>query len=322
MAAAAALFDDEDADEWAVGGVKQDKPVGAAINAFTSSEIANVAELRRAVSDLADHPIAGPYLKDDGVMWRYFTAKSTERTKDAQLQEAETMFRESTQWKVDVDVAGTMLLWEASDTFSLASKTEEARLGDRHFYGGICGLATSGGPFMVERLGKVDIGGLSHDEACLAAVKKSYIHYIESAWRMVRAKGGKTQAVMVIDMQGLGMSILRHLSTLKEMSKIASGNYPEITRTIFLVNPPWGFQTIWKAVSSILPPKTRDKITMLSDDVVDVLSKHIEGGKSNLPDFLGGDNCSHNICSALPVGEEKEGEDEDGEGGDGGAAEK
>ena len=51
------------------------------------------------------------------------------------------------------------------------------------------------------------------------------------------------KAVMVIDMQGLGMSVLRHMSTLKDMSKIATGNYPEIAGNIFLVNPPWGFQS-------------------------------------------------------------------------------
>jgi hypothetical protein len=50
---------------------------------------------------------------------------------------------------------------------------------------------------------------------------------------------------MVIDMQGLGMSVLRHMSTLKEMSKIATHNYPEIAGTIYLVNPPWGFQSEW-----------------------------------------------------------------------------
>lgn len=52
---------------------------------------------------------------------------------------------------------------------------------------------------MVERLGQVDVGGLSKDEKCLAAVKKSYIHYIETAWRTVRAKGGKTQVSNIFD---------------------------------------------------------------------------------------------------------------------------
>jgi hypothetical protein len=110
---------------------------------------------------------------------------------------------------------------------------------------------------MVERLGMVDVGGLSKAEPCLAAVKKSYVHYIETAWRTVRAKGGKTQAVMVIDMKGLNMSILRHLSTLKELSKIATHNYPEIAGTIFLVNPPWGFQS--------KPPQLQDHCQALQD---------------------------------------------------------
>lgn len=48
---------------------------------------------------------------------------------------------------------------------------------------------------------------------------------------------------MVIDMQGLGMSVLRYIATLKEMSKIATHNYPEIASSIYLVNPPWGFQS-------------------------------------------------------------------------------
>eukprot|EP00035_Acanthoeca_spectabilis_P039578 m.63551 g.63551 ORF g.63551 m.63551 type:complete len:320 (+) comp9663_c0_seq4:482-1441(+) len=292
-------------------GVKQDKPLAAAASTFTSSELADISDLRALLSDLADHPIASQYLKDDSTLWRYFGAKATERTKDAQLKEAEAMFRESTQWKLDANVAETMLLWEETENFELRPKTEEAKLGDSHFYGGICGLATSGGPFMVERLGQVDVGGLSKDEKCLAAVKKSYIHYIETAWRTVRAKGGKTQAIMVIDMQGLGMSVLRYIATLKEMSKIATHNYPEIASSIYLVNPPWGFQTIWKAVQSILPPRTREKITVLDGEFIETLAKHIEGGKAKLPDFLGGHNVNHGICAALPVGEKKADEDDE-----------
>ena len=63
---------------------------------------------------------------------------------------------------------------------------------------------------MVERLGKVDVGGLSRDEKCLAAVKKSYIHYIETAWRMVRKKGGKTQVstYLLMPPSGYIMSIV------------------------------------------------------------------------------------------------------------------
>lgn len=34
-----------------------------------------------------------------------------------------------------------MLLWEETENFELRPKTEEAKLGDSHFYGGICGLA-------------------------------------------------------------------------------------------------------------------------------------------------------------------------------------
>ena len=51
---------------------------------------------------------------------------------------------------------------------------------------------------------------------------------------------------------GLSMSVMRYMSSLKEMTKIATGNYPEIAEKIFLVNPPWGFQTIWKGVSAIM----------------------------------------------------------------------
>ena len=172
-----------------------------------------------------------------------------------------------------------------------------AALGERVYYGGVLNgvRAKHGrGPVMCERLGKVDLAGLSTDEELMELCVQSYCVYLEEAWRASRRcaeDDPKAQAIIIVDLDGLGygLTILWYVSLVKRITAIGPPYYPEITRRVYIVRAPSAFQAIWAAVSVFLPQRTLDKVNVLGfSDYLDVLADEVEGGIEALPDFLGG----------------------------------
>jgi hypothetical protein len=112
-----------------------------------------------------------------------------------------------------------------------------AQLGSLAFYGMGHSIAedsrtVTGGPLIYERLGKVDVAGILGDAEVKASVIEAYIMSLETAWRTVRACGGKYRATMVLDLKGLGWAFMSNTGFIKEIAKIGPPNYPEITEKI------------------------------------------------------------------------------------------
>ncbi|RHY24964.1 hypothetical protein DYB32_008592 [Aphanomyces invadans] len=97
----------------------------------------------------------------------------------------------------------------------------------------------------------------------------------------------------VIDMQGVSMSDFGGdvVNFMKACSSVGEAYYPERLFKIFIVNPPSWFNMVWKAVSPLVNPKTRDKIHVVrgQKEIQKALLEYIDA--SNLPDVYGG-TCS------------------------------
>ena len=79
----------------------------------------------------------------------------------------------------------------------------------------------------------------------------------------------RDQQVTIIDLDGLRMgdaldSGVQEL--LKDMIKIDSDNYPEMSGKMFIVNAPFLFKSVWGVISSFMDARTRSKITMCSSN--------------------------------------------------------
>lgn len=146
---------------------------------FTPGELQSISELRARLSDVSEaegNSIGKTYLAEDSTVWRYVLAKSQDPDP---LGEAEAMFRRSVQWREDIGLAALCEEWAGAfssqrnadtDTDNVAEtphrewSSARARMGMACFYGGIMKeVSTSGGPVLVERLGRVDLPGLYND---------------------------------------------------------------------------------------------------------------------------------------------------------------
>mmetsp|Transcript_18516 Transcript_18516/g.22547 ORF Transcript_18516/g.22547 Transcript_18516/m.22547 type:complete len:189 (-) Transcript_18516:147-713(-) len=172
------------------------------------------------------------------------------------------------------------------------------------FYGGLLGAKSiTGGPVLVERLGAVDFDGLSKNPEALDALFNSYILYIEESWRQLRQTGGKVRGTYIIDLHGLGFSVLRHMDFVKRVTGLMVPNYPEVTEKVVIVRGPYFMSAIWRLIQPLLPTRTRNKVKMFGKNYLEQLGELVEGGVDALPTFLGGQSDDHTVCPTLSVRE-------------------
>ena len=270
---------------------------------FVAEELEAMANLRVLLADLGrESPLAAAYIDDDCTMWRFALAFQFSAEK------AEHLFRKQFRWRGRTDVDGILRDWgmdqDNADPGCTSSghdsnhhalrtpppcvpRSAEARLGRRCFWGGIYGRSTEGGPFMVDRIGRLDLKGLHDDAEAFEAVRKSVVAYGESMWRAVRATGGKTRGLIVIDSAGMSYEKFRHRKVFRTLVGTIS-LFPEIAARIIVVNAPWFFQAAWKIVAPLLPKRTRDKIQVEGKDFMKLVASLVEGGVAGVPAFLGG----------------------------------
>ena len=273
---------------------------------FTSEERVQMEELRRRLKswDLSHLPsdfVQKHLYTDDSSMWRYL------RAREFQLDKAEEMLKYSITWKHEVGVDALLDEFRGDGVEKAAIKratTLRAKQAEAMFGGGILHGVKSktGAHVVVERMGKVDFTGLSKSNDMVELYTLAYTVYLEESWREIRKLGGKHQALMVIDMKGLGLSALRHVSLVKRIAKIGPQSYPEIMKTVVVLNAPSVISHFWHFMGPILPPNTRSKVHIPSkSQVKPLLDELIEGGFARLPKFLGGELTGESICPAEPV---------------------
>jgi len=251
---------------------------------WTAEEARWVSELRARLADLlgdAGAPDAvsdakedtqtahARALSDDGTLLRFGIARKLV------LDDAEAMFRETVTWREKI---GLCKMWREWHGIEAGGPTEASRLSQRFFYGGRFGdarpVAHPGdptlpaappappGPVLVERPGQVDLRGIVREDL-VALVLKSYIVYLEDAFREVRHRGGprsKVRAVVVSDVDGVGLAHLQHIRVFQAFTSVVTAYYPEITRRINLVRSGWMLPLVWKAIAPLLPANTREKV--------------------------------------------------------------
>ena len=70
--------------------------------------------------------------------------------------------------------------------------------------------------------------------------------------------------MVVIDLDGIGLSALRCLYVFKIINSVAAYNYPELSKAIYVLNSPSMFDYLWSAVKPLLAAHTQQKIRIFS----------------------------------------------------------
>lgn len=281
---------------------------------FTAEEAEKMEALRGRIASWDKSHFPKTFLDqhlytDDSSMWRFL------RAREFKLDKAEEMFKFALAWKHDIGIDALVEEFRGDGAEAAAVKramTARAKQAERVFGGGVLqGVkSATGAPVVVERLGKVDFAGLSRSKEMVELYKLAYTVYLEESWRGVRELGGKSQALMVIDMKGLGLSALMHVGLVKNIAKIGPQSYAEIFRTVVILNAPAIVSQFWKFIGPILPAHTKQKVRIPAKAAaMPLLDELIEGGRAKLPTFLGGEHSGESICPAEPVASVLKGED-------------
>jgi len=153
----------------------------------------------------------------------------------------------------------------------------------------------SGRPIYIEQISKVNLSELfkvTTEDRMMKYYIKEYERLMKYRFPACSKQAGKLieQSLTILDMEGIGMSILG--GKTKEFVKIASdigqNYYPEMLGTMFLINTSFLFSAVWSLVQGFIDEKTRNKIKVEKSGFAKKLLELVDA--ENLPKFLGG-NC-------------------------------
>ncbi|XP_021674310.2 CRAL-TRIO domain-containing protein YKL091C isoform X2 [Hevea brasiliensis] len=135
----------------------------------------------------------------------------------------------------------------------------------------------------------IGVGLSTFDKASVHYYVQSHIQINEYRDRIILPSASKkygrpiTTCVKVLDMTGLKLSALSQIKLLTIISTVDDLNYPEKTKTYYIVNAPYIFSACWKVVKPLLQERTRKKVQVLPGNGRDELLKIMD--LTSLPHF-------------------------------------
>ena len=221
------------------------------VTPLTDAESSAVRELRERLMSEMPHWQAAAQREaeahlDDFTLIRFVVARKPS------LEDAFQMFKLTMHWRsADEYAIGKVFAdHHPAHPDSSSSTLEVART---HFYAGFGGFTRDGAPFLVERLGRADLDGITREgDVVLGVMIDAYCAYLETALRLVRAesfaRGKLVKALIIVDAAGVGLSTLRNISVIKKVASIGPQYYPEVTYKVLIVNAPLIASVVWTAV--------------------------------------------------------------------------
>jgi len=217
-----------------------------------------------------------------------------------------TIFRYMKGWKYDVQKTSEMVA--ASVKFRAENKASDVRAAAKDMkqeqfpnagpfmaafpHTVLHGFDKKGQPVSLERTGYCDpavlVRSLTLDE-----LLRYHLHHMENKAflmnRLSQEQGKIVRINKIMDLSGLG---LRHVHTeglryLRALLTLSQDHYPEMLGTLFIVNSPWVFHTLWHIIKPWLNEATISKIQICGPDFKDVLLQHLD--IANIPEYLGGE---------------------------------
>ena len=106
---------------------------------------------------------------------------------------------------------------------------------------------------------------------------------------------------MVIDVEGITLTKLVYIRMIKSVLAIGKRYFPELTKSVTIVNAPWVFAKFYTLISPALTPVMRKKVCIVGSDFEEKLLEHGNIKKSSLPRMLGGKSDGAEILPCDPV---------------------
>lgn len=267
-----------------------------------------VDELRSKLE--AEKPL--PAWVDNLMLERFLVAR------EADVGAAEHMVKTTLEWQEKIGLQDILSEWgDAQDVgldgvpsgWARAPKSARAKLADMIFFGGRLQTARTQdeapAPIIVLRTGQADFGQMAQDDLFgLVALSWIFLMYdVLISCRAMSIKHGKlVRAAMILDFRGLGVStVFKYYSFLQVLAKIGKSYFPELNKTVSIVNAPSAVTFLWKCIRPLLPPASQKKVAIFGTSFADGLVNHANVRIEDLPASLGGQAPESEICQAEKV---------------------
>ncbi|GMI58674.1 hypothetical protein ScalyP_jg3926 [Parmales sp. scaly parma] len=222
--------------------------------------------------------------------------------RESNLLESSEMYNKSIAWR------GTVFP-RVSDLYGSGPNKKQAT--DRastvysHSCFGVLGRTTEvGEPIAVWQFGAIDMAGISKrelfDDLC-----ECYMAHLEDVLQAGRAasiaQGKLVRARIVICASGITVGKLMYIKMIKKVLAIGKMYFPELTKSVTIVNAPWVFAKFYALISPALTPVMRKKVCILDTNFDEKLLAHAGFSRKLLPICLGGDSSDDQLPPCLPV---------------------
>jgi len=255
--------------------------------------VAPVAALERFVEDW-------PFELDDPLTLSRFLLGKPEN-----LMEAKDRVTQARDWRAKTDLRRIMHEWgvQKDMVWNWEPQTERAKALAPHFFGRCVAARTaSGGPVIVLRLGEFDLEGAVREDM-VDDLMDPWIFLIEQAFQDCRSvslsKRSLVKLSAIVDVDGVSLSWLQHMSVLEQFSRAINRNYPEMAATLTIVRAPVIFSWLWQVSAPLLlEDMTRRKFAILGHDFQAGLVEHARVDFRELPECLRGRSDTANSQEA------------------------
>ncbi|CAE7246812.1 unnamed protein product [Symbiodinium necroappetens] len=249
--------------------------------------VAPVAALERFVEDWSFD------LDDPLTLSRFLLGKPEN------LMEAKDRVTQARDWRAKTDLQRIMHEWgvQKDMVWDWEPQTDRAKALAPHFFGRcIAARTASGGPVIVLRLGEFDLAGAVREDM-VDDLMDPWIFLIEQAFQDCRSVSLSRRSLVklsaIVDVDGVNLSWLQHMSALQQFSRAINRNYPEMAATLTIVRAPVIFSWLWQiSAPLLLEDMTRRKFAILGHDFEAGLAEHAHVDLRDLPGCLRGRRCS------------------------------
>ncbi|PWN26589.1 putative SEC14-phosphatidylinositol/phosphatidylcholine transfer protein [Jaminaea rosea] len=237
-------------------------------------------KLKQFRAKIEEAGIFNPERHDDACLCRFLRARKWD------VEAALTMFKDAEKWRKEFKVD------ELYENFDYPEKEKVDEIYPQFYHK----QDKDGRPVYIEQLGKLDLRKLyevTTPERQLQKLVVEYEKFQRERLPVCTAQKGELveTSCTIMDLKNVGLSQFWKVSGyVQEASKIGQYYYPETMGKLYIVHPPWLFNTVWNVIKGYLDPVTVDKIHILSDDkqlleqIPDVDLPTIVGGKCDCAD--------------------------------------
>ncbi|KAF8555231.1 CRAL/TRIO domain-containing protein [Imleria badia] len=222
---------------------------------------------------------------DDPTLLRFLRARKFN------LDESKKMVKNCQHWRQSVSGIGIDELRNRMDPFDYPGREEVFKSWSMYFH-------KKGRPVNVQYFGGLNLPEL-YKHVTPEKLVESIIVNADALTREVlpaasRAAGRRIdQSIVIVDLQGFGLSQFWQVKSLVQMSfQISQDYFPETMGQLAIINAPPSFTFIWSVIKPWLAKETVEKVDILGKDYKEVLLQIVDA--DNLPASLGG-NCT---CSS------------------------